>query len=89
MELQPSADGKLALKLPPLPFKYALINGPIPLYLTDDPDGEAIADLVAAHHHDRAEAIAETDDAWPWHTPDVGRIREIIGSLGVGGEANG
>lgn len=31
MELQPDAEGKLALTLPPIPFEYALLNGPIPL----------------------------------------------------------
>lgn len=81
MELQPSADGKLALKLPPLPFTYSLINGPIPLYLADNPSGEPIADLIAAHHRDRSAAVRETNDAWPWRTPDVEKVRDAINSL--------
>jgi len=66
MELQPSAAGKLALKLPPIPFKYQLINGPIPLFLAEDPDGEPVARLLAAHHNDNGAALTESQDAWPW-----------------------
>ena len=67
MELQPQADGKLALRLPPLPFNYALINGPIPLYLANQADDEPIADLIMAHHRDEGAAFGATEDAWPWH----------------------
>ena len=81
MELQPSADGKLALKLPPLPFNYSLINGPIPLFFADNPKGDAVADLTVAHHRDRAAATDVTDDAFPWRTIDIDRIKETINKL--------
>jgi hypothetical protein len=75
MELQPSADGKLALSLPPIPFMYTLFNGPIPLFDVADPSGPPVADLVAAHHHAERAAQAPSADAWPWHLPDLKRIR--------------
>jgi hypothetical protein len=81
MELQPSADGKLALKLPPMPFKYSLINGPIPLYDVNSPTGEPIADVVAAHHNDAGASVTESPDAWPWHSPDVSQVKEIASRL--------
>lgn len=81
MELQPSTAGKLALKLPPLPFTYSLINGPIPLFLVDEPEGDAIADLVAAHHNDQAESTVATIDAWPWHGPDLDRIEAAVSAI--------
>ena len=80
MELQPSTDGKLALKLPPLPFNYSLINGPIPLFSVDEPDGQPIADLLAAHHNDQAAATVPTRDAWPWHGPSLEAIEPAIAS---------
>ena len=70
MELQPSPSGKLALKMPPIPFSYNLINGPIPLYDVQNPDGKPIGNLVAAHHNDRGAARAPTDTAWPFHQPN-------------------
>lgn len=69
MELQPSARGKLALKMPPIPFLYSLINGPIPLFDVRDPDGPAIADLHAAHHRDAGAALEPTAEAWPFRAP--------------------
>jgi hypothetical protein len=78
MELQPTADGKLALKLPPIPFSYSLINGPIPLFLADDPEGEPVADLLAAKHHDGNSAVSPTADAWPWHQPNLEKIRSSL-----------
>lgn len=78
MELQPGKDGKLALTLPPIPFKYDLINGPIPLYDVEDPSGEAIADLVEAHHHDAGAASVATKDAWPYHQPDLAKIERSV-----------
>ena len=70
MELQPGVDGKLALYLPPVPFKYELINGPIPLYDVNNPDGQAMAEIMAAHHNGKAAAI-ETLSSWPWHQPEL------------------
>ncbi|MFG6488311.1 hypothetical protein ACG04R_16610 [Roseateles sp. BYS78W] len=81
MELQPGGDGKLALKLPPIPFKYSLINAPIPLHLASDPDGEPVADLVSAMHHDGGAAAVETSDAWPWHRPDLERVAAAQAAL--------
>ena len=78
MELQPDRHGHLALNMPPLPFEYALINGPIPLFDVNDPNGEPIADLVSAHHHDGKSVEASmkpTDDAWPFHLPDLKKIQ--------------
>jgi hypothetical protein len=74
MELQPSADGKLALTLPPIPFEYELLNGPIPLFDVDDPGGEPIGEIVAAHHRSDEAAAAVAPEAWPWHSPDLGEI---------------
>jgi hypothetical protein len=71
MELQPSKEGKLALALPPIPFWYELINGPIPLYDVDKPDGEPVADLVRAAHGSRSAATTANLEAWPWHTPHL------------------
>jgi hypothetical protein len=71
MELQTAPSGKLALKLPPIPFLYSLINGPIPLYDVNDPDGPAVGEVIEAHHRDNDEATARTNEAWPWHQPLV------------------
>jgi hypothetical protein len=72
MELQPNPiDGKLALTLPPIPFHYALINSPIPLFDVNDPSGGPIGELVAAHHNSAAPSSTETEDSWPWHLPVV------------------
>jgi hypothetical protein len=71
MELQPASSGKLALKLPPIPFLYALINGPIPLYDVNDPNGPAVGELISAHHRDDDEADMRTDEAWPWNQPSI------------------
>jgi hypothetical protein len=67
MELQPSENGKLALTLPPIPFKYELINGPIPLYDIRNPEGAPVAEVVAAHHHDNGASRAPEKSAWPWN----------------------
>ena len=83
MELQPSADGKLALKLPPIPFKYSLINPPIPLFLASDPDGQPVADLISAAHHDGGAAAVPTSDAWPWHIPDLPAVKSAIEALKI------
>ncbi|HST33316.1 MAG TPA: hypothetical protein VLJ80_07320 [Solirubrobacteraceae bacterium] len=74
MELQPDRDGKLALKLPPIPFEYTLLNGPIPLYDVKNPNGEPVADVKVAHHNSKEEASGPTDEAWPWHRPDLAEI---------------
>src|SRR5262249_43938590 len=50
MELQPNEQGKLALTLPPIPFNYQLINGPIPLFDVNHPDSSPVGELIAAHH---------------------------------------
>jgi len=78
MELQPNRDHKLALRLPPMPFRYDLINGPIPLFHVDDPDGDPVAELLSAHHHDSGAALAPTERAWPWHQPDLDAIAERV-----------
>jgi hypothetical protein len=72
MELQPDINtGKLALSLPPIPFNYSLINGPIPLFDVNDPDGSPVGEVLAAHHGSDGVASARTDDAWPWIKPIV------------------
>jgi hypothetical protein len=81
MELQPNGNGKLALRLPPIPFNYALINAPIPLYDVADPSGEPVAELVDAHHHDAGAANMATEDAWPYHQPDVAGIERSVAKL--------
>lgn len=81
MELQPSRDGKLGLKLPPIPFYYSLINGPIPLYSVDEPEGDPVGQLVAAAHHAEGPAREPTDEAWPWHQPDLESIEDEIRDL--------
>jgi hypothetical protein len=65
MELQPDDSGKLALSLPPVPFKYALINGPIPLFDINNPDGEPVAEIVMAHHNGDL-AARTVPGSWPW-----------------------
>lgn len=74
MELQPGPTGKLALKLPPIPFLYSLINGPIPLYDVNEPTGEPVGEVIAAHHRDAGAATIATRDAWPYHAPDLQSI---------------
>ncbi len=65
MELQPNREGKLAIKLPPIPFNYRLINGPIPLFDSRRPDGPAVAETItAAHGADRPATIPTP--AWPF-----------------------
>jgi hypothetical protein len=78
MELQPARDGKLALTLPPIPFRYELVNGPIPLYDVRNADGPPVAEVVAADHHDGGPAKSVTPRAWPWHKPDLDAIRERL-----------
>lgn len=82
MELQPNRDGKLATKLPPIPFIYKLLNGPIPLFDVEDPDGDPVADLVNAMHGSHKEASRPTIDEWPYHQPDLTKIRERAGKRG-------
>jgi hypothetical protein len=76
MELQPDQDGKFALALPPIPFRYHLINGPIPLYSLDDPLGGPVASIVAAAHGSDAPSLRPSLDSWPIHQPDLDRIQE-------------
>lgn len=78
MELQPSDDGKLARNLPPIPFRYDMVNSPVPLYDVKDPYGKAVAHVVAAHHHDKGAASVLTEEAWPFHSPDLEAIRNRI-----------
>ncbi|MCQ4080764.1 hypothetical protein NGB36_09145 [Streptomyces sp. RB6PN25] len=73
MELQPSADGKLALTLPPIPFMYTLLNGPIPLFDVNNPDGDPIGDVVSGRHGSHGASAVPSEDAWPWKTPTVSR----------------
>jgi hypothetical protein len=77
MELQPDAEGKLALSLPPIPFLYSLLNGPIPLYDVKEPDGEPLADLVAAHHEGKKSAQYPSMEAWPTRMPDLATIERF------------
>lgn len=77
MELQPDPEGKLALSLPPIPFLYSLLNGPIPLFDVKEPNGEPVADLVAAHHEGKKSAQAASVEAWPTRTPDLARIESF------------
>ncbi len=76
MELQPGNDGKLARNLPPIPFNYNLINGPIELFDVKDPKGPPVADLVAAHHNDAGPATL-VNDAWPYRRIDVDGIDRV------------
>lgn len=66
MELQPTNDGKLALTLPPIPFRYELVNGPIPLYDIRNPEGPPIGEVVAAHHESSSHVRAIEKGSWPW-----------------------
>lgn len=50
MELQPDDSGRLALTIPPPNFLYRLVNGPIPLYLVDEPNDDPIAEIEDAFH---------------------------------------
>jgi hypothetical protein len=71
MELQPDSSGKLALKLPPIPFLYQLVNGPIPLFDAREPDGEPIADLIRAKHGSDYASGQQSEFDWPWHVTTV------------------
>jgi hypothetical protein len=82
MELQPSEEGKLALALPPIPFVYSLINGPIPLFDVKDPNGDPIGELKAAHHESNRDARIPTEEAWPFHQPDLNRIEDALKKVG-------
>jgi hypothetical protein len=75
MELQPDPDGKMALALPPIPFKYQLFNGPIPLFDVGRPEGKSIGAVIAAHHESSRASTAPSEDAWPLHLPDLNQIR--------------
>lgn len=75
MELQPDRDGKLALSLPPIPFMYRLVNGPIPLYDVTKPNAPPVAEITNAHHKADSPMLNVTTEAWPWHLPDLVRIR--------------
>lgn len=66
MELQPDRDGKLALTLPPIPFSYRLLNGPIQLFDVRNPRGPAVAEVIEAHHESNAAAARPTQEAWPY-----------------------
>ena len=69
MELQPDRSGKLALALPPIPFDYRLVNGPIPLYAVDRPDGDPVGELLGAAHvsHAGPASSGEPDrNTWPF-----------------------
>jgi hypothetical protein len=66
MELQPDRNGKLALTLPPIPFSYQLLNGPIQLFDVKDPRGEPVAEVVDAHHESVAAATRATAEDWPY-----------------------
>jgi len=72
MELQPDSAGKLALTLPPIPFQYELINGPIPLYDIKNPDGQAVAEIVLAHHRSSA-AASFSPESWPFRPTEPAR----------------
>jgi len=67
MELQPDKNGKLALTLPPIPFLYQLSNGPIPLFDVKNPNGQPVAEIIAAHHESSRAAATPSLDSWPWH----------------------
>jgi hypothetical protein len=66
MELQPDRNGKLALTLPPIPFTYQLLNGPIQLFDVKNPRGEPVAEVVDAHHESSAAATRATPEDWPY-----------------------
>lgn len=74
MELQPDVNGKLALSLPPIPFRYALANGPIPLFDVNDPNAPAIAEINEAHHESLRAATAPTGEDWPYKEIDHANI---------------
>jgi hypothetical protein len=65
MELQPDQNGKLALTLPPIPFLYSLINGPIPLYDINNPNGPAVAEVIGAAHGSHTHATFSAE-SWPF-----------------------
>lgn len=83
MELQPDKNGKLALRLPPIPFNYDLINGPIPLYDIRSPNGDPIAAIIVAHHRSDSRARRPTETAWPWHKPNLEEIDARLRGLKV------
>lgn len=78
MELQPDKAGKLALSLPPIPFEYNLVNGPIPLYDVNDPHSKPVAEVLAAHHNAQAAAVKESEEAWPFHQMDLAKVENDI-----------
>ena len=78
MELQPSPTGKLALTLPPVPFLYSLVNGPIPLYDAKDPNGQPIGDVVEARHGSDGPGSLPAIDAWPFVQPDLPTIAKAL-----------
>lgn len=80
MELQPSAEGKLALSLPPIPFLYELLNGPIALYDVNDPNGEPVAELIEARHGSHLAAQKPTPEDWPYHQIDLKKIEDELKS---------
>lgn len=82
MELQPNREGKLATKLPPIPFIYRLLNGPIPLFDADDPNGEPVADLISAMHGSHKEASQPSSAEWPYRQPDLEQIQKRIDERG-------
>jgi hypothetical protein len=79
MELQPDQNGKLALTLPPIPFLYSLINGPIPLYDINNPNGPAVAEVVAAAHGSDSPATFSVG-SWPFNQGSASQAK-----LGGGG----
>lgn len=81
MELQPDRNGKLALTLPPIPFSYTLLNGPIPLFDVKNPNGKPVAEIVAAHHESSREARSFSPDSWPARNPNLRRIEGVIQRL--------
>jgi hypothetical protein len=67
MELQPDKDGKLARALPPIPFVYALVNGPIPLYSVENPKGNPVGEIVDAKHGSHSASTRATGEVWPFN----------------------
>lgn len=81
MELQSDKDGKLALTLPPIPFSYRLVNGPIPLFDVKNPDGKPVAEIIAAHHDSGNAMPGPREDSWPAHQPNIGKILSRVRNL--------
>jgi hypothetical protein len=82
MELQPDQNGKLALTLPPIPFSYTLINGPIPLYDITNPNGPAVAEVIGAAHGSDSPSTFSAG-SWPFNQGSTGQGQAKLSGRGT------